>query len=89
MIRQSAFRLVDSRLYHFGASLRECCWKKGREGDAPVPAAVAFHVTPETFSHVESLTVDFPKVVMSDAIMRLQWGTTGVSLNIKAPWRQP
>jgi hypothetical protein len=46
-------------------------------------------VTPEVWSPVESLTIDFPKVLMSDAVMRIQWGTTGVSLNVKAPWRQP
>ena len=44
-------------------------------------------VTPETFSHVESLTIDFPKVLNDDAVMRIQWGTTGVSLRIKAPYR--
>lgn len=46
-------------------------------------------VAPEVLSPVESLTIDFPKVLMSDAVMRIQWGTTGVSVNIKAPWRQP
>jgi hypothetical protein len=44
-------------------------------------------VTPETFSHVESMTIDFPSVLGDDAVMRIQWGTTGVSLKIKAPYR--
>ena len=51
--------------------------------------ALRVDLMPETLSHVESMTIDFPKVLMSEAIMRIQWGTTGVSLNIKAPWRQP
>lgn len=49
--------------------------------------ALRVDVMPETFSHVESMTIDFPKVLMHDAIMRIQWGTTGVSLDLKAPWR--
>ena len=49
--------------------------------------ALRLDVTPETFSHVESLTIDFPKVLSDDAILRIQWGTTAVSLNIKAPYR--
>ena len=44
-------------------------------------------VTPETFSHVESMTVDFPSVSADDAVMRIQWGTAGVSLKLKAPYR--
>ena len=44
-------------------------------------------VTPETFSHVESMTIDFPSVSGDDATMRIQWGTAGVSLKIKAPYR--
>jgi hypothetical protein len=49
--------------------------------------ALRVDVMPETFSPVESMTIDFPKVLMHDAIMRVQWGATGVSLNVKAPWR--
>jgi hypothetical protein len=44
-------------------------------------------VTPETFSHVESMTIDFPSVQSDDAVLRIQWGTTGVSLKLKAPYR--
>ena len=48
-MRQSAFRLVESRVYHFGASTIAWLWRKGRAGEAPVPAAVAFHVMVEMF----------------------------------------
>jgi hypothetical protein len=44
-------------------------------------------VTPETFSHVESMTIDFPSVSADDAVMRIQWGTIGVFLKVKAPYR--
>lgn len=44
-------------------------------------------VTPETLSHLESMTIDFPKVLADDAVLRIQWGTTAVSLALKAPYR--
>jgi hypothetical protein len=44
-------------------------------------------VTPETITHVESLTIDFPSVLADDATLRISWGTTAVSMKIKAGWR--
>jgi hypothetical protein len=44
-------------------------------------------VAPETLSPVESMTIDFPKVVSRDAVLRIQWVTTGVSLHLNAPYR--
>lgn len=41
---------------------------------------------PEQVSHVESFTIDFPSVFRDDALMRLHWGTTAVSVHIKAPY---
>ena len=53
----------------------------------PTNDALRLDVTPETLSHVESMTIDFPMVLRDDAIMRVQWGTTAVSLRIKAPYK--
>jgi hypothetical protein len=49
--------------------------------------ALRVDIAPETASHVESMTIDFPMVLRDDAIMRIQWGTTAVSLRIKAPYK--
>jgi hypothetical protein len=62
-------------------------WHRPYPGEATDVLRV--DVSPETFSHVEALTIDFPKVVADDAVMRIQWGTTGVSLNLKAAFRNP
>lgn len=57
----------------------------------PYPGASAdalrIDVTPETASHVESMTIDFPMVLRDDALMRIQWGTTAVPIRIKAPYK--
>ena len=47
--------------------------------------ALRVELPAETFSHVESLTVDFPAVLADSATMRIQWGTAGISARIKAP----
>lgn len=48
-------------------------------------ASVAFSVAPETREHVEMLTWDFP-VVRGDAmVMRLQWGTASLSMDVSVP----
>ena len=44
-------------------------------------------VAPETVTHVESLTIDFPSVLSDDATLRIHWGTLAVSMKIKAPYR--
>jgi hypothetical protein len=49
--------------------------------------ALRVEVTPETITHVESLTIDFPSVLADDATLRIWWGTTAVSMKIKAPYR--
>ena len=43
-------------------------------------------VKPEQVSHVESLTIYFPSVLRDEAVMRLHWGTTAVSIHIQAPF---
>ena len=44
-------------------------------------------VMPETVTHVESMTIDFPSVVGDDAALRFSWGTSAVPMKIKAPYR--
>ena len=44
-------------------------------------------VMPETASHLESMTIDFPMVLRDEATLRIQWGTTAVSVHLKAGWR--
>lgn len=43
-------------------------------------------VKPEQVSHVETFTIYFPTVIRDEALLRLHWGTTAVSVNIKAPY---
>ncbi|HEY2162650.1 MAG TPA: hypothetical protein VGH04_01610, partial [Gemmatimonadaceae bacterium] len=44
-------------------------------------------VTPEPASHVETLAIEFPLVLRDDAVMRIHWGTVGVPIRIKAPYK--
>jgi hypothetical protein len=44
-------------------------------------------VMPSTITSVESLTIDFPMVSADDAVLRISWGTTAVSMKLKAPYR--
>jgi hypothetical protein len=57
----------------------------------PYPGAnldvLRLDVKPETMSHMESFAIYFPAVLREDATMRLHWGTTSVSLAIKAPYK--
>jgi hypothetical protein len=54
----------------------------GAESDA-----LRVEVVPDENSHVETLTWLFPMVLKDDATLRLQWGTTGITLHIKAAYR--
>ena len=49
--------------------------------------AMRIDLTPEQVSSVESFTIYFPMVLRDEAVMRLHWGTTAVSVRIKAPFR--
>lgn len=55
----------------------------------PGPSADALRVdvAPESVSHVETLAIYFPLVLRDDAVMRIHWGTVGVPVRIKAPYR--
>jgi hypothetical protein len=44
-------------------------------------------VAPESVSHVETLAIYFPNVLRDNAVMRIHWGTVGVPIRIKAPYR--
>lgn len=49
--------------------------------------ALRIDVTPEQVSPMESFAIYFPRVLRDDAVMRLHWGTTAVSIRIKAPFQ--
>jgi hypothetical protein len=49
--------------------------------------ALRVDVTPDTVTHVESLTIDFPSVLSDNATLRIHWGTLAVSMKVKAGWR--
>ena len=57
----------------------------------PYPGAafdvVRFDVTPDTATRVETLTYAFPEVLRDSAVLRLQWGDTGISVRMRAPFR--
>jgi hypothetical protein len=44
-------------------------------------------VTPESASYVETLEIEFPLVLRNDAVMRIHWGTVGIPIRIKAPYK--
>ncbi len=58
----------------------------------PYPGAASdvlrVDLAPETLSHVETLTIDFPLVLRDSAQLRIHWGETAVVAPIKAPYRK-
>jgi hypothetical protein len=53
----------------------------------PSRDALRVDVKADSSSHLETLTYMFPAVLREDATLRLQWGVTGISVHIKAPYR--
>lgn len=51
--------------------------------------ALRVDIAPETQSHMESMTWHFPMVLRDDGILRFQWGTTSISVKVKAPYKEP
>jgi hypothetical protein len=49
--------------------------------------ALRVDVSPEVVSHMESMAIYFPSVIRDEAVLRIHWGETSVSLRIKAPYR--
>ena len=45
------------------------------------------NVATEAASHMETLAIEFPVVLRDDAVMRVHWGTVGVPIKIKAPYK--
>ena len=49
--------------------------------------ALRVDVVPDENSRVETLTYLFPLVVRDDATLRIEWGTTGITVRVKADYR--
>ena len=49
--------------------------------------ALRLDVTPDSLSHMESLAIYFPVVLRDEAVLRIHWGSTGVPIRLKAPYR--
>ncbi len=44
-------------------------------------------VVPDSLSYMDTMGIYFPTVFRDSAIMRIHWGTTGISVRLKAPYR--
>jgi hypothetical protein len=44
-------------------------------------------VATESLSHMETMAFEFPLVLRDDAVMRIHWGTVGVPIRVKAPYK--
>jgi Protein of unknown function (DUF2911) len=57
----------------------------------PYPGAASdllrLDVVPEQLSHLETLTYLFPTVLRDEAQLRLQWGTSAITVRLKAAFR--
>jgi hypothetical protein len=49
--------------------------------------ALRFDVAPVTVSHMETLGIEFPLVLRDEAVLQIHWGTTGVPVRVKAPYK--
>ncbi len=50
--------------------------------------ALRLEIAPETQSHIESMSFFFPMVLRDEGVLRFQWGTTSLSVAIKAPYKE-
>ena len=50
--------------------------------------AIRLDVIPETLSPMESMAIYFPMVLRDDGVLRIHWGTTSVSVRVKAPFKR-
>lgn len=57
----------------------------------PYPGAsydvLRFDVSPVALSHMETLAIEFPVVLRDAATMQIHWGSVGVPMRIKAPFK--
>ena len=49
--------------------------------------ALRFDVAPVALSHMESLAIEFPTVLRDDAVLQIHWGTVGIPIRLKAPYK--
>ena len=49
--------------------------------------ALRFDVTPVSLSHMETLAIEFPVVLRDEAVMQIHWGTVGVPIRVKSPYK--
>jgi Protein of unknown function (DUF2911) len=65
--------------------------REARVFHTPYPGAehdaLRLEVMPQTASHMESFAIYFPLVLRDEAELRLHWGSTYVSVRVKAPHR--
>ena len=65
--------------------------RKTKIQHTPYPGAVfdalRVDVTPDANSHIETLTWFFPMVLRDEGALRMQWGTTGITLRLKAAYK--
>ena len=54
----------------------------------PASDALRVDIAPEAQSPMESMTWHFPMVLRDDGILRFQWGTTSISIRVKAPYKK-
>jgi len=54
----------------------------------PSKDALRVDIAPETQSHMESMTWHFPMVLRDEGTLRFQWGTTSLSIKVKAPYKK-
>ena len=59
--------------------------------DYPGPQmdVLRLEIAPESQSSVESMSFSFPMVLRDEGVLRFQWGTTSISVAIKAPYKEP
>ncbi|MEO7521551.1 MAG: DUF2911 domain-containing protein [Gemmatimonas sp.] len=53
----------------------------------PTRDAVRVDVAPDSLSSMESMAIYFPRVLRDEGSMRIHWGTSAVTVNIKAAYR--
>ena len=53
----------------------------------PAQDVLRLDVVPDSLSYMDTMAIYFPTVLRDSAVMRIHWGTTGVSVRVKAPYR--
>ena len=53
----------------------------------PAQDVLRMDVLPDSLSYIDTMAIYFPTVLRDSAVMRIHWGTTGVSVRLKAPYQ--